>query len=269
MLTVDFRRLGLRPGERVLDVGCGGGRHAAEARRRGAHAVALDLSDLDAKDAAGTLDAMTVDWPAARDVSGSATVGDATSLPFPDGVFDRVIAAEVFEHLPVDRPAFAECARVLRPGGTLAVTVPRWFPELVCWALSADLPDLDGGHARIYRRSHLNARLAEVGLVPRDRHHAHALHAPYWWLRCAAGPVGDETFEPNDNENIAVRSYRRFLEWHITANPAAVTALERLLNPLIGKSLVIYADKPRPDGVLWTESRPAGGSEVLRTASGR
>ncbi|HUR50398.1 MAG TPA: class I SAM-dependent methyltransferase [Acidimicrobiales bacterium] len=244
MLTVDFRRLGLRPGERVLDVGCGGGRHAAEARRLGAHVVALDLSDVDVKDAAGTLDAVAVDWDAARAVSGAATVGDALSLPFADGAFDRVVAAEVFEHLPTDRAAFAECARVLRPGGALAVTVPRWFPELICWALSEDLPDLDGGHARIYRRSGLTARLAEVGLVPRDRHHAHALHAPYWWLRCAAGPVEEDSFEAQDDESFAVRTYRRFLEWHIVEKPAAITILERVLNPLLGKSLVVYADKP-------------------------
>lgn len=245
MLTVDFRRLGLRPGERVLDVGCGGGRHAAEARRLGAHAVALDLSDIDVKDAAGMLDAVTVDWAAAREVSGSATVGDASWLPFADNSFDRVIAAEVLEHLPVDRPAFAECARVLRPGGTLAVTVPRWFPELICWALSDDLPDLEGGHARIYRRSHLKNRLIEVGLVPRDRHHAHALHSPYWWMRCAAGSIENDGFEATEQEGFAVRAYRRFLEWHIMQNPPAITALERVLNPVLGKSLVIYAEKPR------------------------
>lgn len=243
MLTVDFGRLGLRPGDRVLDVGCGGGRHAAEARRLGAHAVAVDHSDLDVKDAAGTLEAVAVDSEAARQVSGSAAVGDVLGLPFPDGVFDRVIAAEVFEHLPIDRPAFAECARVLRPGGTLAVTVPRWFPELICWALSDDLPDFDGGHVRIYRRAALSARLEEVGLVPRSRHHAHALHSPYWWLRCGARPAHEDALEPR--EGSVVRSYRRFLEWHLTHGPAPVAALERLLNPVLGKSLVVYADKPR------------------------
>ena len=212
-----------------------------EARRLGANVVALDHSDVDVKDAAGALDAIAVDWPAAREVSGSVTVGDATALPFPDGTFDRVIAAEVMEHLPSDRPAFAECARVLRPGGTLAITVPRWFPELICWALGDDLPDLDGGHVRIYRRSTLNTRLAEVGLSPRAQHHAHALHAPYWWLRCAAGRADAEAIE--ETENFAIRSYRRFLEWHLMQQPALVNATERVLNPLLGKSLVVYADK--------------------------
>ena len=236
----------------MLDVGCGGGRHAAEARRLGAHVVAVDLSDVDVKDAAGTLDAITVDWPTARAASGSTAVGDVTSLPFHDASFDRVIAAEVLEHLPADRPGFSECARVLRPGGTLAVTVPRWFPELICWALADDLPDLDGGHARIYRRSTLLGRLTAVGLVPRAQHHAHALHSPYWWLRCAARPSEKSEFadaefadhEHAEEEGFAVSSYRRFLEWHIMQKPSFLVGLERILNPLLGKSLVVYADKP-------------------------
>lgn len=240
MLTVDFGRLGLRPGERVLDVGCGGGRHAAEARRLGAHVVALDSSDVEVKDAAGLLDVIAVDWPAARPVSGSAAVGDATSLPFPDASFDRIIAAEVLEHLAADRAAIAECARVLRPGGALAVTVPRWYPELICWALADDLPSSDGGHVRIYRRSGLRARLTEVGLVLRRHHHAHALHAPYWWLRCAVGRITEDFVD--DDDNLLVRNYQRFLERHIMQKPF-VTA-ERVLNPVLGKSLVVYADKP-------------------------
>ena len=242
MLTVDFRRLGLRHGERLLDVGCGGGRHAAEARRLGAHVVALDSSDVDVKDAAGLLDVVAVDWPSAQAVSGAGTVADAAALPFPEESFDRVVAAEVLEHLPADRPAIAECSRVLRPGGTLAVTVPRWYPELICWALSDDLPSFDGGHVRIYRRSSLKARLTEAGLVPRGHHHAHALHAPYWWLRCGVGRVTEDVGE--EDGNFLVRNYQRLLERHILQKPRATVALERLLNPVLGKSLVIYADKP-------------------------
>ncbi len=241
MLTVDFRRLGLRSGERLLDVGCGGGRHAAEARRLGAHVVALDNSDVDVKDAAGLLDVVAVDWPEARAVSGCGAVADATSLPFPDACFDRVIAAEVLEHLPADRPAIAECARVLRPGGTLAVTVPRWYPELICWVLSDDLPSSGGGHIRIYRRSSLKSRLAEARLQPRAQHHAHALHAPYWWLRCAVGRITEDFADHDDN--LLVRNYQRLLEWHIMQKPLLTEVIERALNPVLGKSLVVYLSK--------------------------
>ena len=67
--------------------------------------------------------------------------GDALSLPFADGEFDRVVAAEILEHVPADIQALAELVRVLRPGGTIALTVPRWLPEVICWKLSDEYHD--------------------------------------------------------------------------------------------------------------------------------
>ncbi|MHB8468102.1 MAG: class I SAM-dependent methyltransferase, partial [Acidimicrobiales bacterium] len=120
MLTVDFDRLGIADGDRVLDLGCGAGRHAYEALRRGAQVVAYDRDTAEVKDTLTVLDAM--EGPG----SGSAVNGDALNLPFGAGSFDRVIAAEVLEHIPADTTALSELVRVLRPGGTMAVTVPRF-----------------------------------------------------------------------------------------------------------------------------------------------
>ena len=133
MLTVRYDRLGLRPGERLLDLGCGFGRHAFEAGRRGAHVVALDRADTELKEVRNTFGAMAE----AGEVDESACVGtvqgDANSLPFTDGAFDRIVASEVIEHVADDAGALAELARVLRPGGVLAVTVPAEGPEKICW----------------------------------------------------------------------------------------------------------------------------------------
>ncbi|HYX44068.1 MAG TPA: methyltransferase domain-containing protein, partial [Acidimicrobiales bacterium] len=138
MLTVDFARLGVRAGDRVLDLGSGGGRHAFEAHRRGASVVALDRSAAETAGCAGLMAAMRAGGEAPAAALGTAVTGDGLALPFPDEVFDRVVAAEVLEHVVDDARAMAELARVLRPGGTLAVTVPRWFPERVCWALAEE-----------------------------------------------------------------------------------------------------------------------------------
>ena len=238
MLTVDFRRLGLQAGDRLLDLGCGGGRHAFEAHRRGAHAVAFDRDGGDTKDAAAMLAAMRLAGEAPADALGTAVNGDALALPFADGAFDRVIAAEVLEHVPAHEVAITELARVLRPGGTLAVTVPRWFPERVCWALADEYhaPDVPDGHVRIYRRSELAWLVTAAGLRPTGSHHAHALHTPYWWLKCALGLDRPDRWP--------VRTYHRFLLWDITRKPVVTRALDRALNPVLGKSLVLYASKP-------------------------
>jgi SAM-dependent methyltransferase len=234
VLSVDYRRLGLRAGERLLDVGCGGGRHAAEGLRRGAVVVALDRAPEEVRATASLGVAMVADCAAGRGRLGSV-VGNALALPFPDECFDRVIASEVLEHVPLDQTAMAELARVLRAGGTLAVTVPRFVPELVNWALSDDYHRVEGGHVRIYRRSQLWRRLAGAGLLLRRTHHAHALHTPYWWLRCAVGVRREG--------HPLVRAYHRLLVWDIERAPKLTRRTEWLLNPILGKSLVAYLER--------------------------
>jgi SAM-dependent methyltransferase len=236
MLTVDFQRLGVRPGDRVLDLGCGAGRHAFELYRRGADVVAFDQ---DADELSGVSD-MFAAMRAAGEVPDGADAdvkqGDALQLPFADGEFDRIVAAEVLEHIPDDRRAIEELARVLRPGGRLAVTVPSRFPERVCWALSREYHEVEGGHVRIYSAGELVGKVTETGLRYDGRGHAHALHSPYWWLKCAVG-VG------NDDHPV-VKAYHRLLVWDIMKRPWLTRTAERLLDPVLGKSLVLYFSKP-------------------------
>jgi SAM-dependent methyltransferase len=236
MLTVDYARLGVGPGDLVLDLGCGFGRHAFEAARRGAAVVALDAGPDEVAQVRATLGAMAEAGEIAPDHPVAAVQGDALALPFADGTFDRVIASEVLEHIPNDVAAMRELTRVLRPGGAMAVTVPRCVPEAINWALSDEYHDTPGGHVRIYRRSTLERRLASAGMVPNGHHHAHGLHSPYWWLRCLVGPSNDD--------HVAVAAYHKVLVWDIVRAPLVTRAADRVLSPLIGKSLVLYLTKP-------------------------
>jgi SAM-dependent methyltransferase len=234
VLTVDFEQFPVAPGERVLDMGCGGGRHAFALYQRGAHVVALDMDAAELKDVAGMFDALAGEVPSGAHAQ--AVRGDAYRLPFADATFDKVIAAEILEHLPADSNAMAELARVLKPGGRIAVTVPRWLPEKVCWALSDDYHANEGGHIRIYRADQLKDRLTAQGLELEGGHHAHALHAPYWWIKCAVGV--------ERTEHPLVKAYHRLLVWDMMRAPWPTRLAERVLNPLIGKSVVVYLRKP-------------------------
>ncbi len=238
MLTVRYQKLGLQPGELFLDAGAGFGRHAFEAARLGARVVVLDYA---AEEVVGTratfggmIDAGEI--PADRFVSGLR--GDATKLPFADASFDRVVTSEVLEHIQDDVAAIRELARVLKPGGSLGVTVPSWFPEKINWMLSDDYhaPKSVGGHVRIYSLTELKAKLRSAGLDVYGSHHAHALHSPYWWLKCAVGPRNDD--------HPAVVKYREFLEWDIINQPRSVQLAEKVLSPVLGKSVIVYATKP-------------------------
>lgn len=137
MLTANYDILGLRSGDRILDLGCGFGRHAYEAARRGAHVIALDAGEDEVNGVAGTFAAMVEQGELSPETTQVGVVqGDALHLPFADGTFDRVLCSEVLEHIPNDIGAMTELARVLRPGGTMAITIPRFGPELINWALS-------------------------------------------------------------------------------------------------------------------------------------
>lgn len=160
---------------------------------------------------------------------------EATCLPFADSSFDLVICSEVLEHIPADSLAINEILRVLKPGKNLVISVPRYFPERICWALSSQYHQTEGGHLRIYTRHQLVRLVEKAGARHFARHYAHSLHTPYWWLKCLLGLQREELFP--------VKLYHRFLTWDILARPRLTRRLENLLNPVLGKSLVLYFKK--------------------------
>src|SRR5207302_1170051 len=121
------------PGPRVLNAGAGGGSFSVKLAERGFEPTSIDAS------------VVAVELLRSR-VPGEVAVADVSDLPYPHGTFDAAILGEVLEHVPDDSAALTEVARVLRPGGTLALSVPAGRPgESDRWA----------GHVRRYSRSSL------------------------------------------------------------------------------------------------------------------
>ena len=110
---------------------------------------------------------------------------------------------------------------------------------------------------RIYTEQLFRHRLAGAGLEPGASHRAHALHSPYWWLKCIVGPSNDV--------HPLVKAYHRLLVWDIAEAPALTRTTERLLNPVLGKSVVVYSTQARRPGDERRSSRAAARPESAAT----
>jgi SAM-dependent methyltransferase len=234
MQTVDFSRFPLRSGDVVLDLGCGEGRHVISAYiEADVQSVGVDLSVQDLQ----TTREKFADFnePDNEAKSFGLSSANALELPFADSTFDKVICSEVLEHIPDYQGALREIERVLKPGGLFCASVPRRWPEKICWALSDAYYQVPGGHLRIFRSNELRGEIEGLGFDHYDRHWAHALHSPFWWLKCL--------FWKSRDTNWLVAQYHRLLVWDLMERPAVTRILEKCMNPIMGKSVVLYFRK--------------------------
>jgi SAM-dependent methyltransferase len=230
LLTVDLERLRLRPGERLLDAGCGEGRHCFGALERGARVVGLDLDRDSLRAAAKPLRNRAAETGG----FGAMLQGNTFHLPFRDEAFDKVICAEVMEHVH-DYPAAArELARVTKPDGIVAVTIPTATSENLYLRLGDEYFESPGGHIRIFKPRDLARALADAGLATVGCGFAHGFHTPYWVLRSIM-------HLPDADESALVRAYRKFLI--ASVGSPLMTRVEGWLNWICPKSVILYAEK--------------------------
>ncbi len=231
MLTVDFKRIEIKPGFRILDIGCGSGRHTGEVCRfQDVVAVGADLRLADLQEAEGRL--QFHDEIGETKGCWGLTASNILNLPFKDATFDVVICSEVMEHIPDHEDAAAELLRVLKPGCLLVVSVPRGMPERICWVLSKEYNAANDGHVRIYTREELVSLIESAGARLNSSQYAHGIHSPYWWLKCAVGPA--------KTDSMLVNLYHKLLVYDIMEKPKITRIIDKALTPLIGKSSVYY-----------------------------
>lgn len=229
MVTVEFPELGLKPEGVVLDAGCGLGRHLRFlAKQPNLRIVGIDKNTGALREALTSLENM----PDALSKDFLVSEADINRLPFADKSFDCVICSEVLEHIPDHEAAIKELIRILKPDGTFVVSVPRYYSEKICWLVSHDYCHSEGGHIRIYRKKDLQKMLMKEGFTCWKINYKHALHMPYWWIKCIVGLKNEENF--------MVKYYKKFLEWDMMKNFWLIRLLEEFLNPIIGKSIVYY-----------------------------
>ncbi|MCH7743440.1 MAG: class I SAM-dependent methyltransferase [Proteobacteria bacterium] len=231
--TIDFEHMRLCDNDRILDLGCGEGRHAITAYMyKNVESVGIDLSIKDLKITKERFREFAD--PDNQEKSLVISMANGSQLPFTGHTFDKVICSEVLEHIADYQAVVIEINRVLKPGGVFAVSVPRFFPEWICWQLSDAYHEVEGGHIRIFNAAHLRQDIESCGFVHYKRHYAHSLHVPYWWLRCFFWR------EKEEDQASPVTTYHKFLVWDLMSQPRLTYWLDWLLNPVMGKSVVMY-----------------------------
>lgn len=234
IVNIDFRRhFPIGDGERVLDLGCGNGRHTLEAARYPVRVVGLDFSRDDLKAARF----MYADLLRKGEAKGRADfiLGDAQNLPFKDGAFDKALCTEVFEHIPDDRRGIGEFIRVTKHGAPVAVSVPSYWPELAFWTISWDYWHSPGGHVRRYKPGQMWRILEESGMDVHFERRRHSFQSLYWFLRCVFG-LPRENFLP-------VKVFFKFINWHHGRRIKMLERIEATLNLVLGKDMILYGRK--------------------------
>jgi len=232
VLTVDFKKLRPESGDLILDAGCGEGRHTFALNKAGCRVFGLDYDYVSAAKAQYVLREMKNRGETDR--PSLFIQGNNLQLPFKDATFDKIICAEVMEHISDDRAVVVEFLRVLKPGGIMAVTVPTPFTEHVYGKLSMRYFRTPGGHIRIYRPKQLFKLLTSAGLSIYAISFAHAFHSLYWVLRCLSGLDREDARIP--------KLYHKFL--HQVVLDKNLMKWEKSCNHLFPKSMVVYTQKP-------------------------
>lgn len=233
MLTFNFKKYNLNHNGSMLDVGCGEGRHIFGVMQEYPmmKCIGLDMDDDSLKKAEEGYSY----FESISEVGAEFIKGSAYSLPFPDNTFDLIVCSEVLEHLHEYHDAVIEINRVLKPGGKFFASVPAFWPEKICWYLSKEYQNQPGGHLRIFDQKKLIHEIESLGFLFLSSEKFHSIHSPYWWLRCF--------FWKSQEKNLLVKVYKKILERHILKKPRIIDNIDKLMNPIMGKSFSMYFKK--------------------------
>ena len=252
--SIDPALLDIAPDDRVIDLGCGTGRHVLELSKIPSDIIGADISRDDIRAGRYLLEIMRRRDEVKARVHWLQTAGER--LPFKDGAFDRVICTETLEHVDDEHVLARELARVLKPGGILAVSVPDEYSEKVFWKLSKNYRTHAGGHVRIFGRGEIVRLMRTSGLEPYAVRYRHALETVYWLSHVAfwsdwgkQGPI--------------TRAFRNLLDSQRARASGIVTAIDDIGNRILPKSIVVYSRKPLHERSENGAKSPNGHSDIF------
>lgn len=112
-----FKLLKPRKNEKILDVGCGDGIWTNELAKKSFNVTGIDISRHDLKKAQKRAQVMGLDV--------NYNLVDATNMPFDTQSFDKIFSISTLEHIQKDEAVLKECHRILKPNGSIVISVPQ------------------------------------------------------------------------------------------------------------------------------------------------
>jgi SAM-dependent methyltransferase len=248
-LSIDPTLLPTHATSRVIDIGCGDGRHLRAAAARSCITVGVDYDIAALRETRRQL----IIHQSPFTNRPSLIAADAAHLPFRDAAFDAAICTETFEHLPDDHAAAREIGRVLAGGATLLGAVPSHFTERLYWALSRGYRTTPGGHVRIYTPRTLIDTLGAAGIRVTTVRYAHFVDSIVWLRFCLTDFLRPTRPATGYEAAIllAVAAERPVPTWRTNLRRALapsrfIAALDAAGALIWPKSLLFTATKPAP-----------------------
>jgi ubiquinone/menaquinone biosynthesis C-methylase UbiE len=226
--NLDLAALGARPGDRVVDIGCGDGSLAALLMRVGIHVTGVEP--------AAYLRDRFREKVLRIDPESAVVEGLADRLPFGDGEVQYAVMTEVLEHVPDPARALQELRRVLAPGGVLCLSVPTSYTELVFWRLHPRYAD-NATHERIFTKPELRRLIEWAGFTVERWEGRNFRPALSWFFHALLRSRADHTGAILEHQFV---DYGLEAVWRLLALVGVLRAVEAVGNRVWAKSWYIY-----------------------------
>jgi glycosyltransferase involved in cell wall biosynthesis/SAM-dependent methyltransferase len=228
---IDLKRLRIARESRVLDLGCGAGQFTIPMLEHGYHSVGVDLDAPRLGEVAASC--------GEKGFSSSVLRADATNLPCRTASFDSVVCREMIEHIHDPGRVIEEIRRVLRPEGSLCVTVPSAHTEHYFQWVDSRWLEM-AGHVNVFTRKSMRELLEAHGFRVVEIRGRNCFYSLFWFIHTLAGTTHDGTGKIQNNFRLADRV---FTAWRWLRFGRLKRAIERGGNLLVPKSYVYYCER--------------------------
>jgi SAM-dependent methyltransferase len=228
---IDLKRLRIERESRVLDLGCGAGQFTIPMLEHGYQSVCVDLDAPRLGEVAASC--------GEKGLSSSVLRADATNLPCRTASFDSVVCREMIEHIHDPGRVIEEIRRVLRPEGSLCVTVPSAHTEHYFQWVDSRWLEM-AGHVNVFTRRSMRELLEAHGFRVVEIRGRNCFYSFFWFIHTLAGTTHDGTGRIQDHFRLAEHV---FAAWRRLGSGRLKRAIERGGNLLVPKSYVYYCER--------------------------